>query len=602
MQRRFFNIIALSLTTSSLAANAVTLDEVLDMHKAALGGPAVDSVKSLLVSSTLEGMGMTGSDVTAVMKPDKFLNETHLGPISHVIATDGTVAWQIDYNGKVSELLGKDADMVAISAYFANYRYLAPEPGTARLTDEDETYYVIEYTTFPNNPVRAYVNKETGLMDKTELESDFGTSVTTFDDYREVNGLMFPYRIEQTTGTDRLVSVTDNVIVNEGLTAEAFAKPAADFKDYVFENDAASTTVPLEFFGKVPCVSVSIANSGPLSFLFDTGASISVLDSTVAAELGFETEGELGGTGAGGTGTATLALVPAMSVGEVTIGSAPVAVLDISAISDLAGKEIAGILGADFCRRFVIELDYENGSMTVYDPDAFEVPIDADFVPITYISGIPLVKASVGPYEGDFVLDTGNAGSLVFHKPYADEHNLLNEFDKKVKATAFGVGGFFTNYVVRADELQLGHYTLDDPIVEITTVEEGALAMKNVAGNIGAVVLSRFTLYIDYPNNRLGLIPNSDFGEPFAYNRSGFTVTKTEAGYVVKEVRGKSPAADIGLEPGDVIASVNGAPAETLSFRRFSEIVSQPAGTEVDVEFERGGELFSKTLELRELI
>jgi hypothetical protein len=602
MKKRFVNIVVLSLTAAAFTANAVTLDEVLDIHKKALGGPAVDSVRSLFVSSTLEGMGMTGADVTAVMKPDKFLNETHLGPISHVIATNGAVAWQIDYNGKVSELLGKDADMVAISAYFANYRYLAPEPGTAELVSEDETHYVIGYTVFPDNPIRAYINKKTKLMDKTELESEFGTSVTAFDDYREVNGLMFPYRIEQTTGTDKLVSVAENVVVNEGVTAESFAKPTADFKDYFFENDATSTTVPLDFFGRAPCADVTIVDSRPLNFLFDTGASISVLDSAVADELGFETEGELGGTGASGTGTATLALVPMMSVGGVTIGNAPVAVLDISAISELAGREIAGILGADFCRRFAIELDYENESMTIYEPDVFDPPIDAEFVPITYLSGIPLIKASVGPYGGDFVLDTGNAGSLVFHKPYADEHNLLNEFEIKVTTTAFGVGGFFANYIVRADDLQLGHYVIDDPIIEITTVEEGALAMKNVAGNIGAGVLSRFTLYLDYPGNRLGLIPNSFFDDPFPYNRTGFTLTKTETGYVVNSVIEKSPAAKAGLEKGDVITAVDGASTEEISFRRFSEIVAQPAGTDIEIAFERGGETFVKTLTLKELL
>jgi predicted aspartyl protease len=602
MQKRFVNIVALSLTATAFAANAATLDEVLDMHKAALGGPTVDSVRSLVTTSTLEGMGMTGADFTAAMKPDKFMNEIHLGPISHVACTDGTIAWQIDYNGKVSELVGKDADMLDISAYFANYRYLAPEPGTAALIEETDEHYVIEYTAFPANPIRAYINKESGLSDRTELDSELGTSVTAFSDYREVNGLMLPFRIEQTTGTDTLIALTEQVLINEGVTAESFAMPASDLKDYAFEDDATSAIVPLDFFGKAPCVPVTIVGSEPLNFLFDTGASISILDASVADELGFETEGELGGTGAGGTETATLALVPIMSVGGVAIVNPTVAVFDISAISELAGKRIDGVLGADFCRRFVTELDYENESLTIYEPDEFDPPIDAEFVPITYLSGIPLVKASVDDYEGDFVVDTGNAGSLVFHKPYADEHNLLDLFEKKVATSAYGIGGFFTNYAVRAESLVLGHYVIDDPIIEITTAEEGAMAMKNVAGNVGAGILSRFTLYLDYPGNRLGLIPNSFFDDPFPYNRAGFTLTRTETGYVVNSVIEKSPAAKAGLEKGDVITAVDGAPTEEISFRRLSEIVAQPAGIEIEIAFERGGETFVKTLTLKELL
>jgi predicted aspartyl protease len=604
MKRTFVHFITLSLTAATVAANAATLDEVLDMHKAALGGAAVDSLQSLLTTSTVEGMGMSGSDVTAAMKPDRFINEVHLGPIAHVTGTDGTTAWQIDYNGKVSELVGDDEVMVNISAYFANYRYLAPEPGTAELIEETDEHYVIEYTAFPANPVRAFINKITGLTDRTELDSEIGTSVTAFSDYREADGLTLPFHIEQTTGTDTIVAVTEEVIVNEGVTAEMFAMPTGDFKDYVFEGDATSTTVPMNFVGKAPCVPVRIVDSEPLNFLFDTGASISVLDASTADELGFETEGELGGTGAGGTDTASLALVPAMSVGGVIVMNPMVAVFDISAISELAGKKVDGVLGADFCRRFIVEMDYENESLTVYEPEEFDPPIDAEFIPITYLGGvgIPLVRASVDDYEGDFVVDTGNSGSLVFHKPYADEHNLLARFEKKVATSAYGVGGFFTNYVVRAEGLGLGHYVIDDPIVEITTAKEGAMAMKNVAGNIGGGVLSRFTLYVDYPGNRLGLIPNSFFDDPFPYNRAGFTLTKTETGYVVNSVIEKSPAAKTGLEKGDVITAIDGSPAEEISFRRISEIAAQPAGTEIEIAFERDGETFVETLTLKELL
>jgi predicted aspartyl protease len=604
MHRVFIFNVTLVLAVSSVTANVATLDEVLDMHKAALGGPTVDSLQSLLTMSAVEGMGMSGSDITGAMKPDRFINEVHLGPIAHVTGTDGTTAWQIDYNGKVSELVGSDAVMLNISAYFANYRYLAPEPGTAELIEETDEHYVIEYTAFPTNPVRTYINKGTGLTDRTELDSELGTSITAFNDYREVKGLMLPFRIEQTTGTDTLIALTEQVLVNEGVTAESFAMPASDLKDYAFEDDATSTTVPLGFVGKAPCVPVTIVGSEPLNFLFDTGASITVLDASVADELGFEAEGELGGTGAGGTDTASLALVPAMSVGGVVIANPMVAVFDISAISELAGKKIDGVLGADFCRRFIIELDYENESLTIYEPDEFDPPIDAEFVPITYLGGvgIPLVHASVDDYEGDFVVDTGNLGSLVFHKPYADEHNLLDRFEKKVATSAYGVGGFFTNYVARAEGLGLGHYVIDDPVVEITTAEEGAMAMKNVAGNIGAGILSRFTLYLDYPGNRMGLIPNSFFDDPFPYNRTGFTLTKTETGYVVNSVIEKSPAAKSGLEKGDIITAVNGASTEEISFRRFSEIAAQPAGTEIEISFERDGETFAKTLTLKELL
>ena len=53
---------------------------------------------------------------------------------------------------------------------------------------------------------------------------------------------------------------------------------------------------------------------------------------------------------------------------------------------------------------------------------------------------------------------------------------------------------------------------------------------------------------------------------------------------------------------GDVIPAVDGAPTEEISFRRFSEIVARPAGTDIEIAFERGGETVIKTLTLKELL
>ena len=48
---------------------------------------------------------------------------------------------------------------------------------------------------------------------------------------------------------------------------------------------AAGESVPMLNFGGRPVVEVMINNKGPYRFIFDTGASVSVIDTSVAAEL-----------------------------------------------------------------------------------------------------------------------------------------------------------------------------------------------------------------------------------------------------------------------------------------------------------------------------
>jgi S1-C subfamily serine protease len=80
-------------------------------------------------------------------------------------------------------------------------------------------------------------------------------------------------------------------------------------------------------------------------------------------------------------------------------------------------------------------------------------------------------------------------------------------------------------------------------------------------------------------------------------------INAADDGFAVTAVAPGSPAAEAGLEAGDVITSVNGERAvpEHLSDAR-SLLRALPAGSKVPLTAERGTRLLNVTLSLRDLI
>lgn len=106
-------------------------------------------------------------------------------------------------------------------------------------------------------------------------------------------------------------------------------------------------------------VPVEVDGQGPYGFALDTGASTSVLDRSIAEELGLEQVGEAQGvTGVTGATEAAMVQIESWQMGEVDLGARPALVLDLG--TDGAGPGIEGLLGSDVLSEFgAITVDYD---------------------------------------------------------------------------------------------------------------------------------------------------------------------------------------------------------------------------------------------------
>ncbi len=290
----------------------------------------------------------------------------------------------------------------------------------------------------------------------------------------------------------------------------------------VLEGEAAQ--VPFRTFHNLMLVDVAVNGGEPRPFILDTGASGTVVD---AAATGVEPEATVGaGTmrGTGGEVEVDVVKLDSLALGDARLLGPAVAAADLAPLRDMIGADMAGVLGYDFLRHFVVKVDYENTLVTFYKPATFAAPAGVAFIPAETDTGHPIVEMAVGGHAGRFVVDLGNPGPVIMEGTYVAEHDLIGQAEAKLPALMKGAGGSRATkaYVVRMEDATIGPYRLVGPVVVLTAdADAAALCGEGLVGNVGWDVMSRFTFYVDYPGGRLGLAPSARFDAPFDYDRTG---------------------------------------------------------------------------------
>lgn len=323
--------------------------------------------------------------------------------------------------------------------------------------------------------------------------------------------------------------------------------------------------------------------SKPLWFLLDTGVKPSVIDLGVARSLGLPLADSVQ-IGGGGKNPVLGFLLHDSSYEIVGLRDfeAPLAVaMPFDDLSRASGRPLEGILGYDFIRRFVLEIDYEHRTLTLYDTTGWKYQGKGQSFPITFnAAGHPQLRASVvdrgrSPVAGTFVVDLGSGASLILDRPFVEEQHFLSADRPTVPwLEGRGIGGEIPGQVGRVDALELGGFRVKHPVVVFSQAEEGPFASAEAQGNIGAAILEKFRVFLDYPRSRIILEANRNFSRPIDYNRTGFTLSASGPNlrtYTVTNVAAHSPASEAGFQRGDVLVTVDGRPAaeSTLSDLRL---------------------------------
>ncbi|MEL6536892.1 MAG: PDZ domain-containing protein, partial [Bacteroidota bacterium] len=155
------------------------------------------------------------------------------------------------------------------------------------------------------------------------------------------------------------------------------------------------------------------------------------------------------------------------------------------------------------------------------------------------------------------------------------------------------------SYTIAAAKLSVAGFEVEDFPVRLSGSTQGVTNSQGSLGLLGAQVINRFQVVLDYQRNVLYLKPNSHFQDPFHFPMSGFGVLwkdeEVQVGFVVPG----SQAEQAGLVEGMEILSIDGESASTLDQCR--ELLRQE-GKEVTVVVADGEEKKTVVITLDRLI
>jgi hypothetical protein len=614
--RRLLALAAIAALYALPATAAPTAAEILAANKQATVTAGWDSKATLKTSYDYSGQGMTGkthslTDITTGHYADDFV----IGPMNGANGFDGKDGWAKDPSGAVTVQAGGDQRKLAVNeAYRRSNAWWQPDFGGAEIsyegskTDAGATYDVLKVTPKDGKDFQAWFDAKTHLLMRT-VEVQSGNTITvTLSDYKSFDGVMLPVKgtIDDGNGAKyvQTVTLTDAKFEAKEDNA-AFSPPKVDLNDFTIAGGAKEATFPIQIINNHIFGKVTANGKGPYTFIFDTGGHNLITPKT-AKKLNLKMEGTMPGQGVGNKvediGITKLDTVEI--AGKVTLDKQTFFVLNFAG-DGTEGFPMEGMIGFEGFRRFVTQIDYSAGTMTLMLPGAFDPKNAGTPIPFEMNGQIPQVKGSFEGIPGLFDIDTGARDEITLTAPFAKKEDLRAKHPKGVEAVdGWGVGGPARGYVTRGGELMLGDVKIPSTVASLSLQEKGSFSDASYAANVGGGILKRFIVTFDYEHRIMYLKPAtgpvSDIG---TFDRSGMWVNGVKGGgYKIMDVTKGGAAEAAGLKVGEIITSVNGKSANTPIYAVRKAWRNEPAGTVVELGVGSGKEARKVKLVLKDQI
>ncbi len=597
----------------AVAAETPSADALLRQSCLASGDAALRRLAGAEVTGVIEAGGLKGLFRQRIdFRQGRDVTTFDLGATKGAQGVEPDRSWWTDEKGLTGVEDGPDAVADAVTASYndrdgwcrpgdaAPAAWLGPQVVGGR------TFDLVGVTPPGGRPLTVWIDPATHFVARIVFRDSQGRDNTsTLSDYREVAGAWFPFAERDSSGDPRFDQVlrVERIDVRTDLGDADFAPPASVVRDARLLEGPAS--VPFALKDGLIVVEVSINGEKPLPFVLDSGA-LNALTPEAAAALGVQGQGSVPMSGAGAAqAPAQLARVGAYRVGPAELSDQQFVILPLprDLTDNGAGPPVAGTIGYEFLRRFIVRIDYHARTLTVRAPDAADPSSPGEAkLPLVFDGRESYVKASVDRIEGYFSVDTGDDGAAMLYRAFYAGHAIPIELPG-LAGYGSGIGGATPMVLTRVDDLALGPFTLSRPLTTLNFAAAGGFASSRVAGALGAQIWRNFIVTFDYPHQAIWLKKSPDFGFLMPYNRTGLLVDADDRGSTrVAAMAPDSPAAAAGLRVGDTLVAIDGRAVRGVVLSKLAEWVAKPAGETIAVEAMRNGKPLSAVITTRELL
>ncbi len=177
-----------------------------------------------------------------------------------------------------------------------------------------------------------------------------------------------------------------------------------------------------------------------------------------------------------------------------------------------------GIIGLTLFATCVVELDFQAGRLNLYDPSAFDDTDKGEVLELTFRRGLPCVEVEISvdrerPSRCLLTVDLGSPGTLLLWPGGTCGITPPPEATEVVLGAL--VSGEMKGKKGIVASMRLGSHVVKNIPASFASKRYLQSAQPDIIGCVGVALLRRFTLTLDYSQQRLLIAPNATFDQPF---------------------------------------------------------------------------------------
>ena len=416
---------------------------------------------------------------------------------------------------------------------------------------------------------------------------------------------------------DNILVIRDYIPVNTSPKYNKKNRTYSDQTGFIFDDPKKkSITIKFKTSSNLIIIPIAINHSDTLNFILDTGVSypiITELPFVNKLNLNFLQPISVKGLGEGEQLTAYRSDNNVINLNGLVAYNQQINMVinEDFKISQILGIPVNGMIGFNLFKDYVVKIDYTTQKITLIKPEYFSYrKKNKDIIlPLIFEQSKPFVNTSIVTDKNQdipvkLLVDTGASDALWLStnsdKRISIPENYIETFlGRGLSGDLFGKKG-------RIGAIWMGRLVLYEPIVAFPDNEliDQLIGKNDRNGTLGAEILRRFYVTMDYPNKRLILRPNSKFKEEFNYNMSGMEVTTPIPGvsfFLINNIRKNSPADNAGIQENDQIIDLNNINRKTLTLNDINLLFQSHQDKKIKITILRNGEAVKTEFVLKKM-
>lgn len=396
------------------------------------------------------------------------------------------------------------------------------------------------------------------------------------------------------------------------IIIQGYSQDSDNFSPFSIPEGQSKVEIPFENHNNLIIIKIKIGGKISSKFILDSGARGTVLIEKVIGDfLGFNYTDEYRVAGAGAKGAIKAFLAEDVDMKIKGLESDPMDIFvlqeDYLQLPKYLGIRVQGILGIDFFKNLIVQIDYDERKLIVHDPETFKAPKKFQTVNLSGLDEKPYIrgKINVEAQQRDtarFLVDTGASHAILIEM---NEENNIPLPEKHIESSlGRGLSGNISGYIARVNAIKLGKHGLALVIASFTR-EYSKIQKKGRVGTIGGELLSRFNVILDMPNNLIHFKPAENFNDTFEFNMSGMQLAAFGENLnriKVDYVKEGSPADNAGIKKGDEILKLNWVWIELYSLSHIYSILRSREDRTIRLKILRDDEKMKFKFDLERLI